>query len=72
MVVVREVVDTPVILTPVIEKRDHRVEEEEEEEEENETFLESHVDLLQLAGLCTMWSWCCEIDTENILHVSLV
>ena len=69
MVVVGEVVDTPVVLTPVVEKGDHRVEEEEEEEEENETLLESH---LELPWLCTMWSCCCEIDTENILHVSLV
>ena len=69
MVVVGEVVDTPVVLTPVVEKGDHRVEEEEEEEEENETLLESH---LELPWLCAMWSWCCEIDTENILHVSLV
>ena len=52
MVVVREVVDTPVILTPVIEKGDHRVEEEEEEEKKNETFLESHVELPWQTGPC--------------------
>ena len=45
MVVVGEVVHTPVVFAPVVEEGDYRVEEEQEEEEENETFLESHIEL---------------------------
>ena len=44
MAVVRKLVDSPVVLAPVVEKAHHGV-EEEEEEKENETFLESHIEL---------------------------
>ena len=45
VIVVREMVDTPVVLAPVVEEGHHRVEQEEEEEKENERFLESHIEL---------------------------
>ena len=51
MAVVRKLVDSPVVLAPVVEKAHHGVEEEEEEEKENETFLESHIELGWLTRL---------------------
>lgn len=69
MVVVGEVVHTPVVFAPVVEEGDNRVEEEQEEEEENETFLESHIHWS--AGRCKVWRRGGEVDTENIFHLSL-
>ena len=70
MTVVREVVHTPVVLAPVVEKCHHGVEQEEEEEKENEGFLEPHIELRWQSGLCQILRlWCGEIDTEHGLHV---
>ena len=69
VIVVREMVDTPVVLAPVVEKGHNRVEEEEKEEKKNERFLESHLEPPWVDWLCKMSRRGGEIDTAKRLHV---
>ena len=69
VIVVREMVDTAVVLAPVVEKGDNRVEQEEEEEKQNERFLESHIDPHWVGWLSEMLRLSGEIDTAKRLHV---